>query len=190
MKPNKPRTVGREELLAQRIEELRKSSAPPMSYETLATRMAAVGCPIQASGLQRIVKGAPRRRVTVDELVALAQVFNVTVDELISPPQQDLVLQAEAALRVFQQAHISWQTAHERLSASIVEEEMAAKVLARSRASLAGWGPRLRQLDVSVVGVQAHLYARVIANVIDTSLAEPEESQRRVAPAESESSES
>lgn len=52
----------------------------------LAARLTQVaGCPIQQSAIWKIENGDPPRRVTVDELVAFARVFDVTVEELLRP---------------------------------------------------------------------------------------------------------
>lgn len=54
-----------------------------MTYDGLATRMTDVGCPIQGSALYKIEKSG--RRITVDELVAMAKVFEVEVADLLRP---------------------------------------------------------------------------------------------------------
>lgn len=82
-RPNRTRTLGSERILAQRVATER--AARDWTYDTLARRMTEVGCSIQASALYKIEKGDPPRRVTVDELVALANVFAVPMDELLVP---------------------------------------------------------------------------------------------------------
>jgi transcriptional regulator with XRE-family HTH domain len=84
-RPNQPRTIGTEKTLARRIRWEREGEG--MTYEGLAARMAAVGCPIQPSALYKIEKNNPPRRITVDELVALAQVFETSIQELLLPPE-------------------------------------------------------------------------------------------------------
>jgi transcriptional regulator with XRE-family HTH domain len=92
--------LGREEVVARRVEQLRQ--VRKMTYEGLAQRMTDVGCPIQPSALYKIEKGSPRRRITVDELVALATVFEIALDELaaplVSPEDEELNLAAERAM--------------------------------------------------------------------------------------------
>jgi len=56
-----------------------------MTYEGLAKRMTDTGCAINQSGIYKIEKGKPPRRITVDELVAFAMVFETTVDRLLLP---------------------------------------------------------------------------------------------------------
>jgi hypothetical protein len=43
------------------------------------------GCAIQPSALYKVEKGDPPRRITVDELVALATVFELEVSDLLRP---------------------------------------------------------------------------------------------------------
>lgn len=76
-----PRT---EEFLAQRIEELRTKEG--WSFADLSQRMAEAGCPIERSSLQKIERGKPRRKITVNELMAFSRVFNVEVSELLVSP--------------------------------------------------------------------------------------------------------
>ena len=52
------------------------------SYTGLAQRMTAQGCAIDQSALYKIEKGNPRRRISVDELVALREVFAQADDPL------------------------------------------------------------------------------------------------------------
>lgn len=140
---NQPRTVGSEDALAQRIAVLRSEAEPPLSYEALAARMSAVGCPIQPSALHRIEKGSPRRKVTVDELVALSQVFEVPIEDLISSPADDPAQRAQAALDDYRKAVVDWRSARQRLAASALEEQLAFKVLLDRRAKLPAWQRRL-----------------------------------------------
>lgn len=66
---------------ANNIETLRNDLK--LSYGELAKRMGQVGCPMDKSSLQKIEKGSPRRKISVNELVAFAEVFNVPVTSLI-----------------------------------------------------------------------------------------------------------
>jgi transcriptional regulator with XRE-family HTH domain len=82
-RPNRGRSIASEANLAKRIAYEREWRG--LSYEGLATLMTEHGCAIRGSAIYKIEKGDPPRRVTVDELVALARVFEVTVDELLDP---------------------------------------------------------------------------------------------------------
>ena len=70
-----------EDRLAERIALERKTRG--WSYETLAAAMSEAGCSINGSAIYRIEKGNPRRRVTVNELAALAQLWAIPVERLI-----------------------------------------------------------------------------------------------------------
>lgn len=87
-RPMKGRQMFAEAHLAQRIAVEREARG--WSYDGLAERMKGVGCNIHASALYKIEKGSPPRRVTVDELVALSQVFNLGMTELVADPRHFL----------------------------------------------------------------------------------------------------
>jgi transcriptional regulator with XRE-family HTH domain len=66
-----------------------------MSYEGLAKRLTDAGSPIQATAIFKIEKGDPPRRITVDELVGFATVFDLSLDEMLLP--MELVKNRRAA---------------------------------------------------------------------------------------------
>jgi transcriptional regulator with XRE-family HTH domain len=112
-RPNQPRSIASEESLARRIAYEREAAG--MSYEGLASRMSRAGCPIQPSGLYKIEKAG--RRITVDELVALSQVFGVRVEELLLPPEA-------AAAREVTELLLAWNRAQDEAAhATQVEQE-------------------------------------------------------------------
>ena len=76
-----------EDELAGKIGDLR--SAKGFSYRTLAAAMTEHGVDIDASSLQKIEKGTPRRKITVNELVGFAAVFGVTAAALIGEATGD-----------------------------------------------------------------------------------------------------
>ena len=87
-RPNPGRTLFAEQHLADRIAIEREARG--LTYEQLAQRMADVGCPIQPSAIYKIEKAEPRRRITVDELLAFSQVFGATMASLVSDPARTL----------------------------------------------------------------------------------------------------
>ena len=89
---NPLRSIGGEANLARRIE--RERTARGLSYEALAKQLTAVGCSMSGSAIYKIERAEPPRRITVDELIALAQVFDTTVDDLLIPVE---VLEREYA---------------------------------------------------------------------------------------------
>ncbi|WP_418059956.1 helix-turn-helix domain-containing protein [Pimelobacter simplex] len=80
-KLNQGRSVRAEANLAKRIAYERGLRG--LSYEALADAMTAVGCAINASSIYKIEKGDPPRRISVDELAALAAVFEEPMSELL-----------------------------------------------------------------------------------------------------------
>lgn len=92
-RPNRARSVFAERNLAQRVQIEREQRS--WTYEGLAARMKARGCTIAPSALYKIEKGDPPRRITVDELVALSQVFEMPMTQLVADPK--LLLPGRAA---------------------------------------------------------------------------------------------
>lgn len=126
---NPDRTIGREELVARRIADFRQRHDPPMTYEDFAGRMAAVGCPIRPSAIFKIEKGEPRRKISVDELVAFAEVLDVPVEQLVARPAHDLALGAEEAVRQCRAAYEAWERALVRESQAVEETRLARRTL-------------------------------------------------------------
>jgi len=85
-RPNKPRTINAEANIAERITHERESRG--WSYATLASKMTEVGCSIGTTAIFKVEKGTPRRRVTVDELVALSRVFGASIEDLLTPASE------------------------------------------------------------------------------------------------------
>ena len=92
---NPQRSVGGEDNLARRIE--RERTARGLSYEALAKLLTEAGCTIQGSAIYKIEKTKPPRRITVDELIALAQVLETSIEDLLTPIE---VLEKERAQEV------------------------------------------------------------------------------------------
>jgi transcriptional regulator with XRE-family HTH domain len=84
-RPNKPREVYAENYLAARI--ISEREARGWSLEGLAKRMTNAGCAINQSAIYKIEQGQPRRRITVDELVAFSRVFGLPLDDLLTDPE-------------------------------------------------------------------------------------------------------
>lgn len=140
-RPNPLRSNDREGYLAEQITSRRHALG--WSYETLAARMSESGCPIQPSALHRVEKGEPRRRVTVNELVALALVFDCSIEELIGGALA--VDQAVAlALREWTQV-FAW-----RQDLATLQENLR-MVEPRMRASLAKAGALLAELPADEI---------------------------------------
>jgi transcriptional regulator with XRE-family HTH domain len=82
-RPNPPRSLQSEDNLARRVAYEREQRG--WTYDGLAKRLTEAGCSIQGSAIYKIEKGTPRRRISVDELVAFAEVFEVNVADLLIP---------------------------------------------------------------------------------------------------------
>lgn len=121
-RPNRPRTILAEDHLARRIaiERERKD----MSTDGLAQRMTDVGCAMTGSAIYKIEKGVPRRRITVDELVAFSQVFEVPIEDLLLPPEA--VLERELARKLIELDEAQQAArASERRVAAVSEDILA-----------------------------------------------------------------
>ena len=79
-RPNQPRTIGAEDRIARLMRDARASRG--WSCAAMAEAMTNQGCHIDPSAIYKI-EGQPRRRITVDELVAFARIVGSTVDELL-----------------------------------------------------------------------------------------------------------
>jgi len=99
---NRPRSVGREEDLARRIAYERQHRG--WSYAGLASRMTERGCAIDSSALYKIENSKPRRRITVDELVALSNVFGISMHDFLAPPEVAADKRAAKLLEEFRSA--------------------------------------------------------------------------------------
>lgn len=82
-RPNRERQIGHESALAARIAFERESRG--MSYEGLASRMEQAGCAINGSAIYKIERAEPPRRITVDEFIAFARVFELPIEDLLRP---------------------------------------------------------------------------------------------------------
>lgn len=105
MPPKNPAgSLAGEQHLAERVALLREQRG--WSYEQLARAMTHAGCPMNQSAIHKIEKGQPRRRITVDELLAFAKVFGTNISALVL--DKSIVDSAQAAT-LFQK----WQAAEE-----------------------------------------------------------------------------
>lgn len=106
---NRPRSIGREEDLARRIAYERDLRG--WSYAGLASRMTAAGCAIDPSALYKIENATPRRRISVDELVALSRVLEIPMADLLVPPEIAADKHAMKLLENYRKARIAAEAA-------------------------------------------------------------------------------
>lgn len=154
-RPNPPRAIGGEVQLARRIAFERDRHN--MTYEGLASRMNKAGCPIQPSGLYKIERGKPPRRILVDELLALAECFNTTVEQLLRPIE--LVLDEELASLVDLERDALYEFDHAQSNAHEAARDLAGyveknpEVREKLNAMREGEPPRFEILRIQVGGV-------------------------------------
>jgi hypothetical protein len=120
-RPNPRRTINVETSLARRIAYERDRHG--WNNDSLAKRMADAGCAMHPSAIHKIEKSDPPRRVTVNELIAFANVFELTVEDLLQPVEVLLV----------GKAHESF----ERWAAAFAESDRAFQHLTRAEVELA-----------------------------------------------------
>jgi transcriptional regulator with XRE-family HTH domain len=77
-----PKKIGAEGFLARRVQYERERRG--WTHTGLAKRMSEAGCPMNQSAIWKIENGEPRRRITVDEAVAFATVFEINVSDLLA----------------------------------------------------------------------------------------------------------
>lgn len=118
-RPNRRRSIEGESNLALRVQ--RERAYRGMSYEALAKAMTDAGCSIQGSAIYKIEKGDPPRRVTVDELIALATAFDVGVENLLTPVEVLRTKRGQELLKEIDEGDRALSEAAGRLINSYVE---------------------------------------------------------------------
>lgn len=136
-RPNRPRSIASEAALARRVAHEREARG--MTPAGLASRMTQVGCPINASAIYKIEKADPPRRITVDELVAFAEVFGVTIEDLLLPPEV-------ASDRALRELVLAWTAARVDVGPVIAREREAFANLAQYAADHPDVWPSLTEL--------------------------------------------
>lgn len=163
-RPNPNRAIAQEAALARRIAYERERAG--MTYDGLALRMTKAGCPIQGSAIYKIEKAG--RRITVDELVALALVFETTVPELLRPVEHVLHREIEKVQKQLSQAwdHL-FDAVDTVVSAMLTSVELYERAARDSdsdlqRAVIAYWDERAARVkDAADSGVFTRTLARL-----------------------------
>jgi transcriptional regulator with XRE-family HTH domain len=138
---NPPRLIGGEEAVARRVRFEREKRG--WTTEGLAQRMTEAGCPITQSAIWRVENGQPRRRITHDEALAYAAVFEIPIAELSTPIQavaegmatlllEDLRRQVDALVAV--QDRIAEILRQHQVAASMTDDPK--KIVAQGRREL------------------------------------------------------
>jgi transcriptional regulator with XRE-family HTH domain len=84
-RPARRRTKTNERNIAARVTHEREDRG--WTYEELSKRMTDAGCSVAVSSLNRLERGNPPRRISVDELFAFADVFELSIFEMMEPPE-------------------------------------------------------------------------------------------------------
>jgi transcriptional regulator with XRE-family HTH domain len=133
---NPPRTVPFESNVAANLGRERERTG--ITFERLAERMTERGCPIQPSALHKIEKGDPPRRVTVNELMVMADVLGVKAFDLVDDPDKSVpsevwqaVAQVEEHERAIERARRGIAEAVERLRAMLAGNDRHRVLLRR-----------------------------------------------------------
>ncbi|MGO4603048.1 hypothetical protein [Terrabacter sp. 2YAF2] len=89
------------------------------SYRELADRMTAAGAPTNQSSIHKMLRQDPPRRITVNELAALAEIFDVPMQELAQSVDRSLSEEANRLLADLYAAKEPYLAAAQRLSRTI-----------------------------------------------------------------------
>lgn len=122
-RPNQVRSIMGESNLAERVAYERRRR--DWSLERLATKMTHAGCPIQGSAIYKIESGRPPRRITVDELLGFAKVFEVPVDELLLPVAVAVEEPIKKAVQRYIEADVDVYSATNALLVAVLDLNVA-----------------------------------------------------------------
>lgn len=113
------RSLQAEENLARRIAIEREERG--MSYQALANAMTDAGCVTGPASIHKTEKANPPRRVTVSELIALAEVFDTSIDDLLMPVELRNQEKAQDLLREYQKTQEQLERIGKRINAIATE---------------------------------------------------------------------
>lgn len=126
-----------EAYMALRLSEMRQAAG--WSFTKLAEKMENAGCPIDRSSLQKIENGKPRRKITVNELVAFSMVFDAPIATFLdieNDDEQDWLMraleQSERLASIAIQARKDYSASVERLK-EIVDSDPKFKARMQER---------------------------------------------------------
>ncbi|GAA1994537.1 hypothetical protein GCM10009817_41280 [Terrabacter lapilli] len=89
------------------------------SYRELADRMTAAGAPANQSSIHKMLRQEPPRRIRVNELAALAEIFDVPMQELAQSVDRSLSEEANRLLADLYAAATPYREAAAKLSRTI-----------------------------------------------------------------------
>jgi transcriptional regulator with XRE-family HTH domain len=90
------------------------------STTELAARMTKAGVAMNQTAVWRIENGKPRRKITLDEALGFARVFELPLEELMSPPLEGIDLEGRRIVQEAVEAFYESRDAQDRLHGAVV----------------------------------------------------------------------
>ncbi|MFI6443274.1 helix-turn-helix transcriptional regulator [Kitasatospora sp. NPDC050543] len=90
------------------------------STTELAARMTKAGVPMNQTAVWRIENGNPRRKITLDEALGFARVFELPLEELMSPPLDGVDIEGRRVVQEAVEAFYEARDAQDRLHRTVV----------------------------------------------------------------------
>jgi transcriptional regulator with XRE-family HTH domain len=90
------------------------------STTELAARMTKAGVPMNQTAVWRIENGTPRRKITLDEALGFARVFELPLEELMSPPLEGVDIEGLRIVQEAVEAFYEARNAEDRLHRAVV----------------------------------------------------------------------
>ncbi|MCG6499368.1 helix-turn-helix transcriptional regulator [Kitasatospora sp. A2-31] len=90
------------------------------STTELAARMTRAGVPMNQTAVWRIENGAPRRKITLDEALGFARVFELPLEKLMSPPLAGVDIEGRRIVQEAVEAFYETREAQDRLHRAVV----------------------------------------------------------------------
>ncbi|WP_405822940.1 helix-turn-helix transcriptional regulator [Streptomyces sp. NBC_00838] len=86
----------------------------------LAERVTKAGVKMNQTAIWRIENGEPRRRINLDEALALSRVFELPLEELMSPPLEGLDAGVRRLVQEAVEAYFETRDAQDRLHGAVI----------------------------------------------------------------------
>lgn len=90
------------------------------STTELAARMTRASVPMNQTAVWRIENGTPRRKITLDEALGFARVFELPLEELMSPPLEGVDIEGRRIVQEAVEAFYETREAQDRLHRAVV----------------------------------------------------------------------
>ncbi|MBD0740552.1 helix-turn-helix domain-containing protein [Streptomyces sp. CBMA29] len=89
------------------------------STTELAARMTKAGIPMNQTAVWRMENGKPRRKITLDEALGFARVFELPLEELMSPPLDGIDLEGRRFVQEAVEAFYECRDAQDHLHRAV-----------------------------------------------------------------------